>query len=191
MKKLLKRGDYNRIEEELSNLIEDLGLTFFPMNCYEVASLLFIELRTYAEFLEEDRVFVVSKAEDGFTIRKNGKYIIYYNADKGLERRHFTIWHEIAHIYLGHLESDISYEKMEEEANHFATTALAPLPFVHKLGLRDPWSLSDVCGVSFTLACNVLEHYKNAFQYESVKNTILKSRISLLLSYQPREREVV
>lgn len=187
MKKLLKREDYDRIEDDLSNLIEDLGLSLFPMNCYEVASLLCIELKTYAEFSEADRDFIVSKAQDGFTIKKNGKYVIFYNADKSVERRRFTIWHEIAHIHLGHLEAEISYEQMEEEANHFAITALAPLALVHRLSLFDPWTLSSVCGVSFVLANYVLEHYKKAFQYESVKNTILRSRIALLLSYEPKE----
>ena len=189
MKKILKRKDYDRIEEELNILIEDYGVKYFPMDCFEVASLMNIEIKSYSQFSQEDCDFIVSHSEDGFTIFKNKKYVIYYNEKKNDERIRFTIWHEIAHIHLGHLEKDckISYEQMEEEANHFATHALAPLQFVHRLSLFSPLMLCTVCGVSFELANYVLAHYRNAFQYESIKKAILSNRISKLLTFEGGE----
>ena len=189
MKKILKAFDYERIEEEADNLIEDLGIKLFPMNCFEVAFLLGIEIHTCADFAESDRNFIVSIFKDGFTIRKGGKYIVYYNDDIQHKRIKFTIWHEIAHIQLGHLEGDcaICYEQMEEEANHFAAYVMAPLVFVHQLGLESPEEIADVCEISLDCACNVYEHYVNAFQYASVRTAILNGRIARLLTYIPRE----
>ncbi len=189
MRKILKGNDYERIEDEANNLIEDLGIKLFPVNCFEVAAYLSIEIHTCSEFDEADRDFIVSKFNDGFTILKGGKYIIYYNDAILRERIKFTIWHEIAHIQLGHLESDcmISYEQMEEEANHFAVYVMAPLAFIHNLGLTDPWEIADVCEISFDCASNVYEHYQKAFQFASIRNAILSGRITRLLTYIPKE----
>ena len=184
MKKILKGADYNRIEEELTYLIEDLGLKYFPMDCFEVAVLLKIEVRTYSDFCKEDRNFVVSKAKDGFTVRKNGGFVIYYDASVRRDRVLFTIWHEIAHIHLGHFESNISYKQMEEEANHFAAAALAPLAFVHNLSLTSEDLICKMCGVSEKMAGNVIRHYNRAFRYESVKRKILNGRITKLLTFK-------
>ena len=189
MKKILKGYDYNAIEETANDLIEDLGLRLFPVNCFEVAFLLGIEIKKYSEIPEADRDFVVSKYEDGYSIKICGKYIIYYNDTLDRNRIKFTIWHEIAHIQLGHLEYDCtkSYARLEEEANHFAAYVMAPLAFIHNLGLSDPWEIADVCEISFDCACNVYEHYQKAFQFASIRNAILSGRIVKLLTYIPKE----
>ena len=188
MKKLLKGKEYDRIEEIANDMIEDLDLKLFPVNCFEVAFLLGIEIKKYSEIPDADREFIISKCEYGFTIRKGGKYFIYYNDTLDRNRIKFTIWHEIAHIQLGHLESDCAkpYALLEEEANHFAAYVMAPLAFIHNLGLSAPWEIADVCEISFDCACNVFEHYQNAFQFASVRNAILNGRIVRLLTYIPK-----
>lgn len=189
MKKILKGRDYDRIEEIANDLIEDLGLKLFPVNCFEVAFLLGIEIKKYSEIPTADRGFVLSKYEDGYSIKICGKYIIYYNDAIDYNRIKFTIWHEIAHIQLGHLEADCmgSYERLEEEANHFAAFIMAPLVFIHNLGLSNPFEIADVCEISFDCACNVYEHYIRAFQFDSVRRVILAGRIATLLTYIPKE----
>ncbi|MCQ2595383.1 MAG: ImmA/IrrE family metallo-endopeptidase [Treponemataceae bacterium] len=189
MKKILKGCDYDRIEEIANDLIEDLGLSLFPVNCFEVAFLLGIEIKKYSELPEIDRDFVVSKSKDGYSIKIGNKYIIYYNDELDRNRIKFTIWHEIAHIQLGHLETDCTelYALLEEEANHFAAFIMAPLALVHNLGLSNPVEIADVCEISFDCACNVYEHYIRAFRFPNIKNTILAGRIVRLLTYRPKE----
>lgn len=189
MKKILRGSDYEKIEDEASDLIEDLGLRQFPVNCFEVAFLLGIGIQKYSDFNDADMGFIKSKTEDGFTILKGRKYIIYYNDAVDRKRIKFTIWHEIAHIQLGHLEEgrNLSYERQEEEANHFAAYVMAPLVFVHRLGLSDPIMIADVYEISLECACYVYEHYVRAFQYENVRNAILNGRIARLLTYIPKE----
>ena len=189
MKKILKGNDYDRIEENASDLIEDLGLKLFPVNCFEVAFLLGIEIKKYSDIPAEDRDFVSSKAKDGYSIKIRNKYIIFYNDALDRNRIKFTIWHEIAHIQLGHLEPDCtgSYARLEEEANHFAAFIMAPLAFIHNLGLSDPLEIAEVCEISLDCACNVYRHYTRAFQFVSVRRTILAGRIATLLTYTPKE----
>lgn len=188
MKKLLQASDYARIEDVVNDLIEDLGLRQFPVNCFEVAFMLGIEIKKYSQFSKTDRDFVVSEYEDGFSITSAGKFIIYYNDSMDRRRNKFTIWHEIAHIQLGHFESDcmISYEQKEMEANHFAAYVMAPLAFIHNLGLCAPSEISDVCEISLACAYKVYGHYKKAFRYESIRNAILNGRIVNLLTYSPK-----
>lgn len=185
MKKILKSCDYDRIEEEANNLIEDLGIKQFPMDCFTVAFLLAVEIRGCSEFAGNDREFIVSRFQDGFTIFKAGKYTIYYNDSLDRNRIKFTIWHEIAHIQLGHLEAGcmIPYGQMEEEANHFAAYVMAPLVFVHRLRLNSPQEISDTCGIGFECASNVYVHYIRAFRSTRIRNTILNGRIARLLTY--------
>lgn len=187
--KILSGKDYDRIEEAANDLIEDLGLKLFPVNCFEVAFLLGIELKKYSEIPEEDRAFVESKYEDGYSIKIQDKYIIYYNDSIDKNRIKFTIWHEIAHIQLGHVEPGCTerYARIEEEANHFATYIMAPLVFIHNLGLSGPFEIAEVCEISLEHACNVFERYQHTFRYAGIRNIILSGRIARLLTYIPQE----
>lgn len=187
--KILKSYDYDRIEETANDLIEDLGLKLFPVNCFEVAFLLGIELKKYSETPDEDRDFVASKSDDGYSIKIHDKYIIYYNDAIDRNRIKFTIWHEIAHIQLGHFEPDCSksYAHIEEEANHFASYIMAPLAFIYMLGLSSPLEIAKICEISFMHACNVFERYNNTFRYARIRNIVLSGRITQLLTYAPQE----
>lgn len=185
MKKILKGHDYDGIDEVANDLIEDLGLRRFPLDCFEVAFLLGIELRQYSGLSEQDRIFVESRYKDGYSVRTAGKYVISYNDSMNRNRVKFTIWHEIAHIQLGHFEGACAKSEalMEEEANHFAAYVMAPLAFVHKLGLFSPAEIAEVCEISFECACNVHEHYVRAFRFAGVRNAIINGRIAKLLTF--------
>ena len=191
MKRLLQGSDYNWIEETATDLIEDLGLKWFPVSEFEVAHLLGIEVRKYSELSREDRAFVISKNPLGCSKRLGNKYIIWYNDFKPRRMIRFTIWHEIAHIQLGHIEGDCTKndERLEQEANHFAAYVLAPLAFVHQLGLNSPQQIADVCEISLECASNVYANYVRVFQFPSIRRRILGERIIALLSY--RQRAVV
>ena len=189
MIKAMKGKDYDEVEEEAENLIEDLGLNVFPLDCFMVADLLSIDVHKCSEFSKKDKKFIVSKYKDGFTIFKKGRYIIYYNDSVGFNRIKFTIWHEIAHIQLGHLEKDCtkSKQRQEEEANHFASHVMAPLALIHILELKSPDEIADTFGISIDLACYAYSHYINAFRYTCIKNRILNGRLVKILVYLPGE----
>lgn len=185
MKKLMCGSDYDQVEEACNILIEDLGIKFFPVNCFEVAWLLGIEIKKYSEIPQEDREKVVSKTEDGYSAKIGDRFFIYYNDLMPQNRIKFTIWHEIAHIQLGHLDSDCTKndDLMEEEANHFAAYIMAPIAFLIMYNLNNPIAIADTCEISIDLACNVYEHYCKAVMFPNVRRRIMNNRITQLLVY--------
>ena len=184
----LQGSEYEYIEEEANNLVEDLGLRFFPLDCFEVARLLEIAVMPYSELSEDERNDALSKSEDGYSRKKNGKYVIYYNDEKPATRVKFTMWHEIGHIHLGHLDGcKKSDERIEAEANHFAAYLLAPLVFVFLLQLETPDDIADSFGISIDCACNVYGHYQKAMRNPRVKQKISGNRIAGLLKYTSKE----
>ena len=187
MNKNLRKVDYDKIEETVNDLIEDLGLREFPVNCFEAAVRLGVETRKYSELSKPDRDFIASKMEYGFSIKRDGKYVIYYNHALDRYKTRFAIWHEIAHIQLGLLEASCreSCARIKEEANHFAAYVMVPPVFIHKLGLDDPRTISDVCKVSFDYACSVLSHYNRSFRFAGLRSTALDGRIEKLLDRAP------
>ena len=73
-------SEYDEIEEEANCLFEDLGIKKYPADCFEVARLLGIELVKYSDSSDEDRKFMTSKYEEGFsTMTAKSRYTIYYN----------------------------------------------------------------------------------------------------------------
>lgn len=62
--------------------------------------------------------------KDGYTLCKNGVYIILYSKENSYdERLNWTLAHEVGHIYLNHENDD---SKEEIEAHWFAAELLAP-----------------------------------------------------------------
>lgn len=104
--------------------------------------------------------------------KEDGQFIIYVNEDEILERQRFSIAHEIAHYYLGHLNDENSMDicfrnqnsstgrdKKEIEANRFASTLLMPKKMVkqmHDVGLY-PEEMAKLFNVSKSAMQNRLK----------------------------------
>ncbi|MBR5032459.1 MAG: ImmA/IrrE family metallo-endopeptidase [Treponema sp.] len=183
--KLLKPEDYDEIEETVVNLFEDLGYTEFPVDCFDVVSKLKIELRKYSEVSEEERDYLIANFEDAFTLKvDNVQFILSYNDNMPPERIKFTLWYEIGHIQLGHLDGcNKSQALMKEEANHFAVFAQAPMPFVIMQRPYDEFDIANRFNLSLECANNVYRHYLNVIQYESVERKILSSRLMDIMQF--------
>lgn len=88
--------------------------------------------------------------------------MIFYDSSKPLQRRRFSIAHEIGHIFL-HTVSDkmpTVYNRepspndtpIETEANIFASRLLAPLCVLQYLNLNSAREISEYCDISYTAA---------------------------------------
>lgn len=88
---------------------------------------------------------------DGFVdIDQNDDYIIVVNQENSLQRRRFTICHEIGHIVLHKIFLDI--KKLEKEANMFASRILMPMLLIKELEIKTKEDLSKICNVSLQSA---------------------------------------
>lgn len=187
-------SEYDEIEEEANCLFEDLGIKKYPADCFEVARLLGIELVKYSDSSDEDRKFMTSKYEEGFsTMTAKSRYAIYYNDSLPPCTVRFTIWYEIAHIQLGHLYENQgkSAARMKAECNRFATYAQAAMPFVIKLSPCCPDELMQEFGLGWTCANYVFDSYMRIKQYPNIVRRILSNRILDLFSPEQVLEEAV
>ncbi|MCR5316650.1 MAG: ImmA/IrrE family metallo-endopeptidase [Treponema sp.] len=170
MECILQGTDYEEIEDAANNLIEDLGLEQSQLNCFEVVFLLGIGIKKYSELPAADRIFLMSKSRDGFSIRTERQYVIYYNDSLDKDRIRFSIWNEIAHIQLGHLEADCHGARahFEEDAKHFANYIITYNKFSYTTKLYH--SLKN----AYTKEIRSDHYYKQLTHY---CNTIMKNHI--------------
>lgn len=190
MGKYRKDIDYDFIEENANDMIEDLGEIVFPLNCFNVARKLGISLKEYSDYREEDKAFLLSISNDGFCVKKINQFVIAYNDENPEVRIKFTIWHEIGHIQLGHLDSFAdnvlsvsTSNKLEKEADYFARYVLAPLPLICLLGCDSVEKIATSCKISHQCAGYVFDNYNKAMVYPSLKSKIMNNRIRELLKF--------
>lgn len=100
----------------------------------------------------------IKKYPDGFTaeIKDNNTYIICYNQINNKQRNRFTICHEIGHIIL---HSVYKNERLEKEANMFASRILMPMLLIKELNITTAEELSIICDVSIEAATFRLKRF--------------------------------
>lgn len=96
-------------------------------------------------------------------------YVLLYNQAQRIERKKWTLAHELGHYFCGHLEhlqlgqfiDECTNHQIEAEANRFARHLLAP-----------PWLLVDIAGaygytdaMSFYALCRFLFHLSQEASY--------------------------
>lgn len=120
---------YELIKNEVAKVFIECNIVKIPITGFEIASKLGIAVVPYSAFCKETKNALINEDEDGFCIKRKGKYYIYYNDEKIYGRINFTILHEIGHIVLDHTQHS---KLAEAEANFFAKYAIAPPVLVEK-----------------------------------------------------------
>lgn len=144
---------YEEIKESVTNLLIKHNISCVPINGFEIANKMGIEVRPYPQ-KKYDLFLKVS--EDGFTVFEADKTIIYYNPYQMYQRMNNTIVHEIGHIVLGHLQES---ELAEAEVNFFAKYLLAPPVLIHKLQLHSPDEIANIFEISHQAAQIAWDYY--------------------------------
>ena len=105
----------------------------------------------------------IANNDDGYSLKLNDKFIIYYNEQKPPQRIRFTLAHELGHCLLGHIkdneityrynsESDSIKDLKEIQANVFARDILMPATVLHSLNVKSADDISNICDVSIQSA---------------------------------------
>ena len=114
--------------------------------------------------LSEDYILKCVMCSDDGVTRYNveaDRYDILINAAEGISegRIRWTKFHEIGHIYLGHLQNERTeitrnelteeeYDQMEFEADLFASEVLASKWLMRHLGIQNEYEIALICGLS-------------------------------------------
>ncbi|MDE6021174.1 MAG: ImmA/IrrE family metallo-endopeptidase [Ruminococcus sp.] len=108
---------------------------------------------------------------DGEIVRNNSEIFIRTDADQPIQRRRYTIMHEIGHYLLGHLgdmplsrsERDCKPEE-EQAADRFAADILMPACVLWGLNIHTPEEIARLCNVSMSAATIRAERMEVLYQ---------------------------
>lgn len=158
--------------------------------------------RSYRKLAQLKGVTVQDVAEafgsqDGCTHykRKTGKYLISYNdIGKPPARVRWTLAHELGHIFCGHFLEiegcglsevpDELMKEMEEEADYFAASLLAPFPAIRKTKAKSAEDVRNYFGLSVSAANYRWTEYRNFSGPHPLDDFFRCQRITLRWKFQ-------
>lgn len=130
----MEYGKYKNIRNAAWQCLIDYQITELPVKISKVAK------NAGVSILKNSKAHELEKNESGKAILQNGRFYIVYNDFEFPARCRFTIAHELAHIFLGHVLVDEfryrTFEKRDEEeqaADMFAARLLAPVCVLHEI----------------------------------------------------------
>lgn len=131
-------------------LLQDFGLTQYPVSITEVAEALDVELLPYSSLSGDGRELAFAASDDAFHAHTDDfmdACIVFDDADGAhYLRSRFSCGHELGHIVLGHREDTPG---REFEADYFAGYLLVPHPLVFKhpagYSLSRAFNVSEKC----------------------------------------------
>ena len=90
------------IKEIVVNTFEELDIRCIPISGFEIATKLGAIVVPYSSKSVETHQLMLEESEDGFTIKKDGVWYIFYNDAKGYGRINNTLTHECGHSVRSH-----------------------------------------------------------------------------------------
>lgn len=128
----LNSSTYESIEADVYELVDDFGLTEYPLSMVRVCERLQISLKPYSSLSPQTRHIAMEYSRDAFHTGGNygrmANIAILYNDKQIPDRIRFSVAHEIGHI-IRNLQGDGSSD--EGEAEYYAGYFLAPDPLVY------------------------------------------------------------
>lgn len=148
---------YRKIEMTVVNMLLKLDIRTVPIDPFLIVKKMGYILKPVSSDVELKQHFQDYGGSGCCCRNKNGVYYIVFNDKEIIGRQRFTVMHEIGHILLGHKEkSDLA----EQEANCFASYALAPSPLIAKYGCDDYIDIANKFNVTPECAINIVPRYR-------------------------------
>lgn len=162
------------IKEIVVDTFDELNIRCIPISAFEMATKLGAIVVPYSSKSEEKRRLMMCESEDGFSVKRDGVWYIFYNDEKGYGRINNTITHECGHIVLDHTEES---ELAEAEAKFFAKYALAPPALIHKLELKSAYAVHKHFDISIEAAKYAFDYYLKWLRYGNKDYTNYELRL--------------
>ena len=144
---------YEQLRQIAADLIEDYEIVY-PFDPYALAEKLHAEVIYYSESQLLRVIGMEALICDGgfsarFTNAGMQTYKIAVDEMHSSARQKFTVTHELAHIVLEHHGDSRDHEKLEQEANFFASYMLMPeIIGIRLFSAGDQEAVQEYCGVS-------------------------------------------
>lgn len=164
---------YKKARDLSWEILLKADITSLPVDLSKVLKAVDVKAILYCDaFFDADSPKL--RGSDGFVTKIGDKKAIYLNENKGtIQRRRFTLAHELGHIVLDHPINPIIYrnseidegQKPEEvQANIFARDLLMPAGVLAKLHVTTVDEIMQICNVSYTSARIRLERLTELYK---------------------------
>lgn len=142
------------IEWKILEVFYRCNIKSFPINLFDLLAQYGYECIEYSEQPEKKQRACMTYSEDSFKL--NDK--VYYNDTVSFCRRRFSLAHELGHIALGHAAPYT--QKMEQEANYFASHILAPRMAIHYARCKNASDVAKIFKMTFKAAGYAFDDYR-------------------------------
>lgn len=158
---------YEELNLDVCDLLDDLGLTTYPVNPFLMLRKLGASVIPYSSLGNRELALAMTVSEDAFHIRSESinaaPLIVAINNRKSFTRMRFSAGHELGHIIRNHVSES---ERNESEANYFAGYLLAPDPLVAKYcPSLDVQEIMDIFRIGPECAKVARDHTSNWLKY--------------------------
>lgn len=164
---------YKKARDLSWEILLKAGITSLPVDLSKVLKAVDVKAILYCDaFFDADSPKL--RGSDGFVTKIGDKKAIYLNESKGtIQRRRFTLAHELGHIVLDHPINPIIYRNSEVDenqspteiqANIFARDLLMPAGVLAKLHVTTVDEIMQICNVSYTSAQIRLERLTELYK---------------------------
>lgn len=149
-----KYKGYVHVRNAAWQALIDFNVTELPVSMLGICRMAGIKV------LRNSDAQILRESECGVSVKQDGIWYIVFDEFDTLQRRRFTVAHELGHIFLGH---DLKYgyhtrkynlvkPSDETEADMFAARLLAPACVLWGIGAVTPEEIATVCNISSTAA---------------------------------------
>lgn len=160
----MKKEDYKKIRNLAWEVLIDQEVSKLPIDIIGLCNNMGIKVYTFTGDF------------DGYTTKKDGHNVIFYNSDiKSPGRVRFTIAHELGHILLE--QFNITYDEKEKEANMFAIRLLAPVGVLNELNVQHAIEISLICDISLSASRKRLARLKMLRERDMFKTSKLERQV--------------
>lgn len=149
---------YKKARNKAWDVLYECGINRLPIDLWSISHILKLSIVPYSQTSIVQIFTDNAKQGDGFVTIINGNKTIFINDKiKYLQRRRFTVAHEIGHAVLEHDIGEIHYrnseidnldDQQELEANVFARDLLMPAFVLKELNVRSADEIMRICNVS-------------------------------------------
>ena len=191
MRGFLSQRRCEEIKALVVEMFEECEVHSCPIDPFYIAEQLCYIVRPYSQLSFADQMDAMEISEDGFSKVEfipglGNRYVIYYNDMEPSEGRiRWTLFHEIAHCYLGHHDNpdDSLHDIEEQEANLFTKNAIAPPPLIAKLNCDCPSAVAHRFETSLQAADYVYDYYLKWLRYGSPVYTKFEVRLLRMFGF--------
>ena len=177
---------YEEIAKVIVDIYIDYEITELPLNEVDLCTRMGVELVPYSTFSRRKVRFLDEKRPYGFFVKESREMppTIYYNDRLDTEGAiRFSIFHELKHYVF----NDDNDEK-DDLADYFARHIMCPTPYIMLLDFDFPEEIGELCGISYTAACNAYKEILNRRRYHGMQ--VFDYEIPLIQQLDPSLLEI-